>query len=390
MKLLFVHDHPFYEDENHDVFTGGAFPANLWNNYLINFKTVNVYTRRSNSLASRNTLSSGNKRVIFSLTKLYNSVPNLLRNYTSIKNEIRNLASNSDIILVRLPSVLGFIAAGIVIQMNKPIWVEQVGNSYEALGTHGSILGKLAAPIFNKLNKYYAYKADFITYVTESKLQLDYPKNDHAITESLSNVIIEKILKFDQIANDRFISKSMKIGLIGGFDVKYKGQDILLDAINILPSEIKNNIELYLVGKGNFDWIVKKASKLNLRDNIKYIGSKKAGLEVNEFLKDLTLYVQPSLTEGMPRATIEAMAMGCPVIGSNAGGIPDIVNKRFIHKIGDYKGLSDHILVLFNNREILIEESMSSLKKAEPFISSNLRAKRFDFYTKMNKYLNAN
>lgn len=47
--------------------------------------------------------------------------------------------------------------------------------------------------------------------------------------------------------------------------------------------------------------------------------------EVNAHLALCDLYLQPSLWDGMPNALLEAMAAGCAVIGSDAGGIPEII-----------------------------------------------------------------
>jgi glycosyltransferase involved in cell wall biosynthesis len=47
--------------------------------------------------------------------------------------------------------------------------------------------------------------------------------------------------------------------------------------------------------------------------------------EVAQALDDATVLLLPSFSEGLPRVAMEAFARGRPVIGSRAGGIPDIV-----------------------------------------------------------------
>ena len=385
-KLLFVHDHPFYKQTNGEVFTGGSFPKELWNNYLINFQEINVFARDSKSPNSKNGISS-TKNVSFYLTKNYSSAIDAIKNYRKIKQELKVLIEKADVVLVRLPSVLGFIAAELAFKMNKKVWVEQVGNAEEALGNHGSLLGKVSAPFFEYQNKNIVKRADFVSYVTKNKLQKNYPAHPQAITVSLSNVIINSILVKQNLQKDRFSDTIFRIGLIGGFDVKYKGQDVLLKAISLLEENIKENIKISLVGKGDFSWVLDLSKSLNLIENIEYIGGLEAGNQINDFLSTLSLYVQPSFTEGMPRATIEAMAMGCPVIGSNVGGIPDIVSKKFVHQRGNAQELSNHIKQLYLDREILIQESTLSLKKAVPYLKENLDKKRQEFYSLMNERL---
>lgn len=66
--------------------------------------------------------------------------------------------------------------------------------------------------------------------------------------------------------------------------------------------------------------------------------------EVNEHLQLCDVYLQPSLWDGMPNALLEAMAAGCGAIGSDAGGIPEIVTggvdgvivpRWQLHRLGD-------------------------------------------------------
>ena len=44
-KLLFVHDHYFYEDEGGIFYSAGGFPWYLWNKYLNHFEEITVIGR---------------------------------------------------------------------------------------------------------------------------------------------------------------------------------------------------------------------------------------------------------------------------------------------------------------------------------------------------------
>ena len=66
--------------------------------------------------------------------------------------------------------------------------------------------------------------------------------------------------------------------------------------------------------------------------------------EVSRHLQICDVYLQPSLWDGMPNALLEAMAAGCGCIGSDAGGIPEIIEngasgiilRRWeLHRLGD-------------------------------------------------------
>jgi glycosyltransferase involved in cell wall biosynthesis len=66
--------------------------------------------------------------------------------------------------------------------------------------------------------------------------------------------------------------------------------------------------------------------------------------EVNRHLQLCDVYLQPSLWDGMPNALLEAMAAGCGCIGSDAGGIPEMITPGVdgiilprwqLHRLGD-------------------------------------------------------
>lgn len=386
MKLLFVHDHPFYRSDEDVVYSGGGLPSIIWGNYLMNFEKVMVYGRRSYKDKDRKVRSSF-PNVEFYLTENYSSPKSYFLNQNKIIKELEELLLSVDVVLVRLPSFLGFLAAKVARRLDKRVWVEQVGSTKEALASHGSILGLFSSNYFEYVNKKNVKEADFVSYVTKYKLQCDYPKNIKAISCSISNVFIDEILDKHAVNQDRFYNDYLKIGLIGGFDVKYKGQDVLLKAISLLDKSVKEKIRISLIGKGEYQWILDLADQLKVRENIIFVGSLKPGVEIKNELKTLGLYVQASITEGMPRATIEAMAMGCPVIGSNAGGIPDVVSKDYVHKKGDYKKLAEDIKKMFFNRSILSIESNLSIIKADEYSIENIQTKRNNFYEQINKII---
>lgn len=376
MTLLFIHDHPFYK-EKETIYSGGGLPRIVWENYLPYFDEVFVYGRRSFNKKDKK-VESSSKKVSFKLTKNYSNLKDVILKYTKIKKELKREIKNADIVLVRLPSILGFIGAYIAFKNGKKVIVEQVGNTSEALKTHGSIVGKIAAPFFEIINKHIVKKANYVSYVTINKLQNDYPSK--VLTTSISNVIINTIKVPSEIDFSKFENKTVRIGVIGGFDTRYKGQDVVLKAVSKLDQKNKNNIELYFVGKGDGNWLVEKARQVSLKENIKFLGPKESGDEIFNFLDTLSIYIQPSFTEGMPRALLEAMSIGCPVLGSTVGGIPDVVEPKHLHKPGDFKELSYQIETFINDRSLMKSEALRSLEVVKPFQKNLLDKKRKEFY----------
>lgn len=101
---------------------------------------------------------------------------------------------------------------------------------------------------------------------------------------------------------------------------KVKGLDTLLRALQDMK-----DFELLIVGDGSERISLERlAESLELRDKVKFLGQVPHE-EVWEHLFSSSIFVLPSLSEGMPRAMLEAMACGLFVIASRVGGIPEAI-----------------------------------------------------------------
>ena len=112
-----------------------------------------------------------------------------------------------------------------------------------------------------------------------------------------------------------------KIGIVARLSVEKCHKD-LIDAM----LKVKRNIpkvKLLIIGTGPLEEQLRNyVRQLNLEDLVIFIGHKK---NVFVELRTLDLFVLPSRSEGLGIAIIEAMAMGLPVVATNVGGIPEVV-----------------------------------------------------------------
>ena len=116
------------------------------------------------------------------------------------------------------------------------------------------------------------------------------------------------------------ISNSVNI-LYAGRIVKNKGINELLEAFNLI-SEKHTNVYLRLIGNidnNEYKTILQNAIKSN--NHIQYLGF---STEVDKFIKDSSLVVVPSYTEGMSNVLQEALASGRPILASNIPGCKEL------------------------------------------------------------------
>jgi len=71
------------------------------------------------------------------------------------------------------------------------------------------------------------------------------------------------------------------------------------------------------------------------------------------FFAAADVFVLPSQREGLPLSLLEAMAAGLPVIASNVGGVPEVVDGQtgILLLPGDVIGFKEGILRLYEHRE---------------------------------------
>jgi len=109
-----------------------------------------------------------------------------------------------------------------------------------------------------------------------------------------------------------------------------------------------------IAGTGPQLWQVKaRLRELDLRDACEFVGHYSDPRLRSAFMNSLDVFVLPTFAEGTPNGIIEAMAHGIPVIASNVGGIPDIIEADcgILVPPGDAGALAHAMATLANDPE---------------------------------------
>lgn len=104
-----------------------------------------------------------------------------------------------------------------------------------------------------------------------------------------------------------------------------------------------------------------------LCDQIRFLGKQGA---IEELLSVSDLFLLPSSNESFGLAALEALALGVPVISSNAGGIPEVNKDGFsgyLCDVGDVDSMSDRAIGLLSDAETLKRFSEQAHEQARSF-----------------------
>lgn len=100
-----------------------------------------------------------------------------------------------------------------------------------------------------------------------------------------------------------------------------KGQADLIDAVSFLQAEPLPH--LLLIGDGEEQGALRaRAEQVGLQDRTLLCGWR---TDIGDLLRAIDVFVLPSHNEGMGRALVEAMYLGLPVIATDVGGIPELI-----------------------------------------------------------------
>lgn len=192
----------------------------------------------------------------------------------------------------------------------------------------------------------------------------------------------------------RALPKEFTVGYIGRLD-EQKGLPTLLEAYKSL----KKRFRLLIVGTGPLEKIVQELIKADLgvkplkgfNPSVELITDAKHD-QIPNLLKRMSVLVLPSVTtptwkEQFGHVLIEAMAAGCPVIGSSSGAIPEVIEDAGLIFPEKKAEILAAILDKLQKNEKLLEELAKKgyQRVKENYTHEIITKKTFEFYQKLLK-----
>lgn len=121
-----------------------------------------------------------------------------------------------------------------------------------------------------------------------------------------------------------------------------KGLPTLLRAFQLLRP-LSPGARLLLVGSGPLEADLRQlANDLGIAPNTRFVPTQS---NVADWLREIDIFVLPSLSEALSNALMEAMACGCACVASNVGGNTELLgaNRGLLFDPGDARHLLQHL-----------------------------------------------
>jgi len=380
MKLLIATDHTYLRYCN-NVYDTYCFDRKFFDDYRKVFSQVEVICRMTEvKTLPQGALQSDGDDVRFSDIQNVHGMYWLLSSGLKCRHQVDSVVKKADAVIARVPSELGWIAVNSARRAGKPYMTEIIGNPLEGLkavgtGIHYHVIAHLQAFRLKKMVK----KAVAVSYVSRLDLPSLYPVISGTPYDYISSIRLDA----KEISNPKVYieaPKKIKIVFVASLLPYKRHKDLIYAFAQVLEHGIDG--ELHFAGNGIlYEELQKLCKTLSVHDRTIFHGHISDKHKLISLLDSSDLFIIPSATEGLPRVVIEAMARGLPVIGSNVGGIPELVRNNDLFKVGDTNGLTELILRVIKNPERLTEMSRYSIQTAKQYSDEVLSPRRIRLYT---------
>jgi glycosyltransferase involved in cell wall biosynthesis len=308
---------------------------------VVRFPIKNLYWPFSNH-------QSVLKKIFWHLIDIYN---------VSSKNQINKYFANEKFDLVHTNNLSGFSVSVWSWARAKKIPIVHTCRDYYLLDPNATLFQRgenvaartLFRMSFSVMKKMLAAKVSaFVAisrYVQQIHVENGYFKN------SKKYVIYNSIVAQNKKTRNKNTSNEIVFGFLGRVEPG-KGIEFILKYLN------KNkNIEykLLIAGKGEGEYIS------YLKDEYENVNMHFLGVvDINSFFPNIEYLIVPSLwNEPMGRVVLEANSFGVPVIGSNRGGIPEIINENetgYVFDVNASDSFDKILKVVWENTSLEYEE----------------------------------
>jgi len=162
--------------------------------------------------------------------------------------------------------------------------------------------------------------------------------------------------------------------------LKHKGFAVSVEAASIL-SKTHPNIHFVFLGDGKERALLE--SRASALSNITFAGKQS---DMGSWFEFADLFIHPSYSEGLGSVILEAIVAGLPVIGSDVGGIPDIIEHEkngLLIEPGEPKALVKAILKMYEDKTAVARYKKNNEVKLKEFSIASSAKKYQQLYNNL-------
>ncbi|WP_162929534.1 glycosyltransferase family 4 protein [Halobacteriovorax sp. BALOs_7] len=364
---------------NGQVWTKSSFDYKFWQRYLMTFEHVNIIARVEDTDSQEGLKPVTGEGVSFTEIPYFLGPKDYFFKRGAIRKKLKEIISPNEAYIMRVPSTIADILQPLLMKNNIEYGIELVGNPYDTFkkGSYKHPLRLFFQYWLTKNVKTQIFHAKSSSYVTKTFLQELYPNQNRDKQFSYSSI---SLLPEHIVAEKESFNKNKKLLFVGSLEYLVKSPDTLIKAFYKALQRNKN-ISLTIVGDGKErDGLESLVKSLGLSDKVTFLGFLNGGEEVRAVLDEHDIYILTSISEGLPRSMVEAMARGLPCIGSTIGGIKELLDSDDLVDPQSVEELSEKILEFCSNDKMLKEKSKRNIEVAKTYQNEILDQQRKSFY----------
>ena len=199
------------------------------------------------------------------------------------------------------------------------------------IGAIGSDVLRVPSYFVGRLTEQTLRRASFVLTVSDDLrdrvLQWGISQNKCQTIHNGCDFDIFKPASREAVRNELSIDPNAELIVFVGRFVPLKGLRELFEAAATL-SKSRARIQVVCIGEGPMDRELRsRASQPDIKGHVTFVGGASPG-EIARWLAASDVFCLPSHSEGCPNVVIEALSCGRPVVASNVGGIPELLNSR--------------------------------------------------------------
>lgn len=388
--LLVVLEQHFIIDGD-DVYTDVQCDERFWDRYLSVFNRLIVCARMRQADSSdnlANTLHSSRQGVEFVAMPDFAGAVGTVKHSFTIRRALMRCLRRADAAICRIPSPISLLACPVFEKAGVPWAGEMMMNpqtAYSRESMNHPLQPIIQAAIVRSTKKA-CLAANGVSYVTERVLQEEYPcraiigpKTKRYFTSSYSTINLDSSSYSMMDWGDKHPSRVV-LAHSGKMSDYRKGHAVFIRVVAALRAM---GIDAYgiLIGGGpmrpEFESLAKN---LCVDEYCDFVGWASGFKEVQKQLQRARFFVLPTLSEGLPRAIIEAMASGLVCLANAVDGIPELLEPECLSIDNSPESYIEMIRAFLSDWAHALEVRKAQFSRAHDYEASLLKARRDSFY----------